>query len=330
MERTLSVIVPAYNVENYIERCLDSFLNLRALRDMEILIVDDGSTDQTAELAEKYCQKYPDQFRLFSKENGGHGSAVNYGIQIASGKYLKVVDGDDWLEREALPEFIATLKSIESDVVANDFVRVLDTNGKEKRQRVAKNSYHYRREWGFAEAVNEPIIPIHAMTVKTEIWRNNHLKVDEDCFYEDQEFVLYPIPYSSTVYYDPLVIYHYRVGREGQSIDIRFLQKNREQHLQIIEALFAYNSKYKNIPQYKKQYLEQGIADIVDRQYGIYMSMGNAEGIFAEMKAFDQRICREHPGVYMRTRSRRVKLIRKMGFHVWPALIKNAALFGEK
>lgn len=330
MDKTLSVIVPAYNVENYIERCLDSFLNLRALRDMEILIIDDGSTDRTAELAEKYCQKYPDQFRLFSKENGGHGSAINYGIPIASGKYLKVVDGDDWLEREALPEFIATLKAIDSDVVANDFVRVLDASGRKKRQRVATNSYHYRREWGFAEAVNEPIIPIHAMTVKTAIFRDNDLRLDEDCFYEDQEFVLFPIPYSATVYYDPLALYHYRVGRKGQSIELHFLQKNRQQHLRIIEALFDYNSRYGNIPQYKKQYLEQGIADLVDRQYRIYMSMGNEAGILAEMRAFDQRIRREHPGVYAKTRSRRVKMIRKMDFHILPALMKRAARYLEK
>ncbi len=310
MDKTLSVIVPAYNVEKYIERCLDSFLNLHALREMEILVIDDGSTDKTPEIAGQYCQRYPEQFQLFSKENGGHGSAVNYGIRHASGKYLKIVDADDWLEREALAEFIDTLKSIDSDVVANDFVRVNNVNGRKKRQRVAKNFYHYRREWGFAEAVNEPIIPIHAMTVKTAIWRDNCLRVDEDCFYEDQEFVLYPIPYSATVYYDPLVLYHYRVGREGQSTDIRSLKKNREQHLQVIDALLAYHSRYGNIPQYKKQYLEQGIADIVDRQYKIDMSMGS--GMFSELKAFDEQLRKGHPGIYKRTRSWRVKLMRSL------------------
>jgi glycosyltransferase involved in cell wall biosynthesis len=297
---------------------------------MEILVIDDGSTDRTAELAGRYSQKYPEQFKVFSKENGGHGSAVNYGVQQAEGKYLKVVDGDDWLEKDALPEFIANLKRLNSDVVANDFMCSNNKTGQEKRQRVARNPYHYKREWGFAEAVNEPVISIHAMTVRTAIWKENQLAVDEGCYYEDQEIVLYPIPYCTTVYYDPLVVYHYRVGRKGQSVHIDFLQKNRQQHLLVINSLLAYNSRFRNIPQYKKQYLEQGIADMADRQYRIYLSMADDRKIWKELLDFDRKVYLEHPGVYRRTRSWMVKLLRRLEFHVFPAVLKYAARYGEK
>lgn len=81
MEKLLTIVVPAYNVEKYIKNCLDSFIDLSVLRSLEILIVDDGSTDSTASLAHTYEQKYPYSFKMLSKENGGHGSTINYAIR---------------------------------------------------------------------------------------------------------------------------------------------------------------------------------------------------------------------------------------------------------
>ena len=120
MEKILSIVVPAYNVEKYLDQCLSSFVNTEVLRDIEILIINDGSTDRTAEIAEKYCEKYPGCFVLYNKENGGHGSGINYGIEHAKGKYFKVVDGDDWVETVNLPVFVRTLKKIDVDVIASN------------------------------------------------------------------------------------------------------------------------------------------------------------------------------------------------------------------
>ena len=114
MEKLLTIVVPAYNVEKYIKNCLDSFIDLSVLRSLEILIVDDGSTDSTASLAHTYEQKYPYSFKVLSKENGGHGSTINYAIPRATGKYFKVVDGDDWLDKSLLPQFVQLLKHTHS------------------------------------------------------------------------------------------------------------------------------------------------------------------------------------------------------------------------
>ena len=154
MEKLLTIVVPAYNVEKYIKNCLDSFIDLSVLRSLEILIVDDGSTDSTASLAHTYEQKYPYSFKVLSKENGGHGSTINYAIPRATGKYFKVVDGDDWLDKSLLPQFVQLLKHTHSDVISNDFNLVDDRTKKvTKRRKAVSNSYHYNREWGFAEAV---------------------------------------------------------------------------------------------------------------------------------------------------------------------------------
>ncbi len=319
MEKTLSVVIPAYNVEQYIGQCLGSFEDIRALRDMEILVVDDGSTDQTAEIAEKYCRKYPGQYHLFRKENGGHGSAVNYGIRRAEGKYFKVVDGDDWVDKAVLPDFISLLKTLDSDVIASDYNCVQEGTGRIlQKRRSAKNSYHYKREWGFAEAVTEPVITIHSMTVKTKILQENPIHLDENCFYEDQEYILYPIPYCTSVYYDPHPLYQYRLGRKGQSVDIQVMQQRRDQHMRVLESLFDYNDRHKEIQTYKKQYLEKGIAEAVDDEYQIFLSMGNKPEVLEEIKAFDERLKTQQPGVYRECPRKSVWLMRKSGFAAFP------------
>ncbi len=110
MKKILTVVIPAYNIEKYIENCLDSFVIPEVLEDLEVLIVNDGSKDRSADLAAAYEKRYPNSFRVINKENGGHGSTINRGLLEASGKYFKVVDGDDWVEREAFLRLMDCLK----------------------------------------------------------------------------------------------------------------------------------------------------------------------------------------------------------------------------
>ena len=97
-EKILTVTIPSYNVEAYLEDCLESFVNSEVMDDIEVLIVNDGSSDNTAKIAQRYVDKYENTFRLINKENGGHGSTINTGVREAKGKYFKVVDGDDWVD----------------------------------------------------------------------------------------------------------------------------------------------------------------------------------------------------------------------------------------
>ena len=104
--KILSIIVPSYNVEKYLEHTLKSFVEETVLEEIEIIIVDDGSLDHTKYIAEKFCKKYSNTFRLISKKNGGHGSTINCGIEAAIGKYFKVVDGDDWVNTESFGRYV--------------------------------------------------------------------------------------------------------------------------------------------------------------------------------------------------------------------------------
>lgn len=320
MQKILSVVIPSYNVEKYIDKCLRSFVEISCLNDIEIIVVNDGSTDRTAEIAQKYEKEYPSSFVLLNKENGGHGSTINYAIQKARGKYFKVVDGDDWVDTSVLPEFVRLLKKLNSDMISNDFNLVDDETLKfRERRKAVKNLYHYDKEWGFAEAITEPAITIHSLTVKTEILKNNPIKLDEHCFYEDQEYILYPIPYCTTITYSPIALYQYRVGRTGQSVDVNVMIRRQDQHMRVINSLLNYSDMHAdNLPTYKKQYFNQIIAEVIDDEYRIYLAKGKDKSNIREMVSFDQRIKRKYPKIYAACRRKSVWLIRKTNYLIFP------------
>lgn len=319
MEKLLTIVVPAYNVEKYIKNCLDSLIEISVLRSLEILVVNDGSTDRTLQIAKTYENKYPYSIKVLSKENGGHGSAINYAIPRATGKYFKVLDGDDWVDKSQLPKFVELLKYTHSDMISNDFNLVDDRTMKvTKRRKAASNSYHYNREWGFAEAVMDPLVTIHSMTIRTDILQKNDIRVDEHCFYEDQEYILYPIPYCTSITFSPIPLYQYRLGRSGQSVDIKMMIKRHDQHLRVLNALFDYNNVHGSLQTYKKLYLERGIAEAVDDEYQIFLAKGNDEKNIEQMKAFDLKLREEHPGVYAACSRKSVWLLRKTQFKLFP------------
>lgn len=319
MEKLLTIVVPAYNVEKYIKTCLESFVDIKVLRKMEILIVDDGSTDSTAAIAGAYERRYPDSFKVLSKVNGGHGSTINYAIPIARGKYFKVVDGDDWVDKKYLPEFISLLEHTHSDIISNDFNMIDDkTKRIMKRRKAVSHSYHYNREWGFAEAVMDPLVTIHSMTIRTDVLKKNEIRVDEKCFYEDQEYILYPIPYCTSITFSPIPLYQYRLGRSGQSVDIKMMIKRHDQHLRVLNSLLNYNDIHNNMQVYKKMYLEKGIAEATDNEYQIFLAKGSSKKNIEELEMFDRKLREEYPGVYEACERKSIWLIRKTNYRIFP------------
>ncbi len=112
--RLLSVIIPSYNTEIYLARCLDSLLyHSDILKQLDIIVVNDGSKDHTSEIAQEYQAKFPDTITVINKENGGHGSTINAGIKVAQGKYLKVLDSDDWVNINDFGNFVMTPKLVQ-------------------------------------------------------------------------------------------------------------------------------------------------------------------------------------------------------------------------
>lgn len=126
-----SVIVPAYNVEKYIARCIDSLL-AQSLRDIEIIAVDDGSTDETGHILDEYQQKSPDRIKVFHVANQGVSHARNYGIGKATGNCLAFVDSDDWVHPDTYQQMYRILDETDSDLVFCDVTQVFEAGGEER------------------------------------------------------------------------------------------------------------------------------------------------------------------------------------------------------
>lgn len=319
MEKLLTVIVPAYNVERYLDQCLTSFAECPARDDLEVIVVDDGATDGSLALAQRYRFQHPDLFRVFHKDNGGHGSVINFGVEQARGRYLKVVDGDDWVDGEALAGLIGFLRCADADLVASDYNCIEDgTYRLIERRHAARDAGHYGRSLGFDVAAAEEVMKIHSLTIRTALLRENGIRLTENCFYEDAEYALLPIPFCETVAYDDHCVYQYRLGRAGQSVDIQSLTARRGEHLRILESLFALSDRCADADAGHRAYLDRGIALFVQNQYQIYLALGFKEGAFAEMRAFDRRLRAEQPGVYGAVWKKSIWVIRKTGYAAYP------------
>lgn len=325
-KKILSIVVPAYNVEAYLEKCLESFAEASVMSKIEVLIVNDGSKDGTSDIAKKYCEKYPDTYKLYNKVNGGHGSTINYGIQYATGKYFKVIDGDDWINREKLPEYIEMLGRADTDAVASNYLCIRDeTYEVLQEKKCTSNVAHFGKTLSFANGEVQEVIKMHALTIKTEILQNNNIAIDEKMYYVDAEYITFPIPYVDTVYYYDEFIYMYRLGRSGQSVNIKSMQKNREQHMTVLNNLlqfykenFVEKEDTTKLFESRKVYVEKCIAQLVENQFQIYISMGLQKGIYRELKEWDRSLKKMYPGIYRATAKKSISLLRATNYLILP------------
>ena len=222
--KLLSIAIPCYNSEAYMRKCVESLL--AGGEDVEIIIVDDGSKDKTAEIADDYAQKYPSIVKAVHQENGGHGSAVNTGIDNATGLYFKVVDSDDWLKKEAYLQVLDTLKELTGgsetlDMLVCNFV--YEKEG-EKRKKVM----HYRHilpadkivAWEDCRHFGKGhYILMHSVIFRTKLLKECGIRLPEHTFYVDNLYVFEPLPYVRKLYYLDVNLYRYYIGREDQSVN---------------------------------------------------------------------------------------------------------------
>ena len=254
-------------MEKYIEQCLNSFADGRFNDTLEVLIVNDGSTDGTVKIAEQYVQKYPDIFRIINKENGGHGSTINRGIKEAIGKYYKPVDGDDWLDTENLVSVIDRLKEIDVDLAVTDFFYYYSKTKQIKKD--TRNFYNNNTAHGFD--LSNCILLFQQIIYKTSILKENNLYFSEKVFYEDTEFCLYPVEFVKTITYIPIGLYYHRLDREGQSISIESKIKYINDIRQIAVNIFNFYKRKKN-KNNKKTFYKKRILDFMDFYYYLTIS----------------------------------------------------------
>lgn len=254
----LTLTVPCFNSQDYMDRCIDSLLEGGS--DVEIIIIDDGSTDRTAEIADYYGALYPDIVRVVHKENGGHGSGVNMGLELATGEYFKVVDSDDWLDREAYRKLLAQIKEFcrqgfraeRPDLFVCNYI--YDHLYEDVRKQVNyRNVFPPETICGWNDMrhfrVSQYLI-MHALIFRTGILRRAGIRLPEHTFYVDNLFANQPLSYVKNIYYMDVDLYHYFLGREDQSVNAAVLMKRIDQQI-LVTKLVASCSDLKQI---KKTY----------------------------------------------------------------------------
>ena len=305
MDKLLTVSIAAYNVEKYIKQTLMHILENRyisnsLLSEIEVLIIDDGSTDNTVQLAKQYEEKYPHIIKVISKENGGHGSTINTGIRVASGKYFKALDGDDWFDEYGLFLVLKCLENADSDMIITDFMKCYENGHFVPVQIKGINSLIDRKEYDFDEIINQiQWIPYHAAIYKTSILQDYNIQIDEKSFYVDTEFMLYPIPFIQSLMYVNCCLYCYRLGLEGQSVSKESRIKNIADGRKVADALLImYQEQKANFSSEKRNYIIRGIGGHCVWHYRSSLLLQANKKTKGDLIMFDKRIKSVSEGIY--------------------------------
>ena len=266
--KLLTIAIPSYNSENYLSKCIESLLP--GGEDVEILVVNDGSKDNTSAIGHEYEAKYPGIVKVIDKDNGGHGSAVNAGVEHATGLFFKVVDSDDWVKKSAYLEILDKLKDFAGsdvilDMLISNFVYEKEGAAKKKVMRYAhalpKDTVFTWNDVG--HFFKGQYILMHSVIYRTKLLRECGMKLPDHTFYVDNIFVYEPLPYVKNMYYMDVNFYRYYIGREDQSVNEKVMIGRVDQQLRVNKLMIDYtvrNRKMifvnKRLKQYMLNYLE--------------------------------------------------------------------------
>ena len=240
----ITFAIPCYNSEAYMEKAINSIL--LAGEDVEILIVNDGSSDRTKKIGKQYAEQFPSIVRVINKENGGHGDAVNSGLSQASGKYFKVVDSDDWVDEDSLMKLLEVIKGFvseeeEVDMIVSNYVY-------EKTGVEHKKVIHYRNvlpqneifRWDDIGSFHlDQYILMHSVMYRTEMLKLCQLKLPKHTFYVDNIYVYYPLPHVRRLYYLDVDFYRYFIGREDQSVNEKIMISRVDQQIYVTKSMIS-------------------------------------------------------------------------------------------
>lgn len=235
--KLLTFAIPCYNSESYMEHCIESILP--GGEDVEIIIVDDGSKDRTAEIADRYAKEYPTICRAIHQENGGHGEAVNTGIRNATGLYFKVVDSDDWVDYDSYMKILDKLRELVGSNTSLDMLLanyVYEKEGAKHKKVMRQTGFPKERIFNWNDIrhfYKGHYILMHSVIYRTKLLRECGLELPKHTFYVDNIYVYKPLPHVRTMYYMDVDFYRYFIGRDDQSVNEKVMIGRIDQQLKV-------------------------------------------------------------------------------------------------
>jgi glycosyltransferase involved in cell wall biosynthesis len=302
----LSISIASYNVSSFIIQILCNLLRSKYANKLEVLVINDGSKDNTVEVVEEFINKYykgknQSIIRMIDKPNGGHGSTINKGIELATGKYFRLLDGDDYYVINQLDKFMEFIENEDSDMIFTEYYEDFAVNGEYKKTDLYKKMIP-----GYQYKFDEICVPgnekidwgplLHTTTYKTNLLQNLKFKIDEHCFYVDNEFNLMGTFVSNTVTFYPLYIYSYYLGRAGQSVSPESYKKNVKQLEKVcMRIIEEYNARKDSLSKEKQNYIEKHmVINLCYTMYWIVTELYKEKNPFIE---FDDKL-KKYPEYY--------------------------------
>lgn len=243
--KLLSIIIPTYNMAVLLSRCLDSLVQAQHAELLDILVVNDGSRDNSSEVAHQYEVKYPNVVCVIDKPNGNYGSTINAALPVATGKYVKILDSDDWFDTDVLDKFISELQQKEADMVISHFTQ-LGPNGSREVVRyntMGREPYTYGKVYELDDVLKDGYIRfflMHALTYRTNLLREIGYRQTEGISYTDTEWACFPTFHAKSIMFLDLNLYQYNLDRVGQTMDREIVIRSLPQIEKVTDSMLAY------------------------------------------------------------------------------------------
>lgn len=303
--KILSIAIPCYNSQEYMRKCIESLLP--GGEDVEILVIDDGSKDDTAKIADEYAEKYPTIVRAIHQENGGHGEAVNAGIRNATGLYFKVVDSDDWVDAESYPKVLRKLKELLGGPNTVDMLicnYIYDKIGvKRKKIMQYRHLLPVDEVFGWKDVHTRigHYMLMHSVIYRTNLLKECSLELPKHTFYVDNLFVFQPLPYVRNMYYMDVEFYHYYIGREDQSVNEQIMISRIDQQIRVNKLMIDTMAETKGLGKSCRKYMVSYLDIIMTVSSMLLIKSGTDEN-FRKKQELWQYLRSADRGLYLKIR----------------------------
>lgn len=287
----LSIIVPCYNSADYLQRCVKPVLPYGDR--VELLLIDDGSTDQTPQLADQLANQY-DFIHAVHQPNGGHGQAINTGMAHAHGFYFKVVDSDDWMDEENLKEALDYLQStLENDEPIDMLISnfIFDRVGSHHKKTMNYPQLPTRQDFGW-DQVRFPFgkyLLMHSVIYRTSLLTTEaHLQLPKHTFYVDNIYVFEPLIYVKKMYYLDINLYHYFLGRDDQSVNDAVMITRADQQLRVNRIMLDFYVRNEDINPRLQSYLRKYLQIITTITSVLLIKQNTKESLAAKKQLWKE------------------------------------------
>lgn len=314
--KNLSVIIPSYNMEKYLPKCLGSLIVAPELMEkLEVLIVNDGSKDRTSEIAHGFAEKWPETFKVLDKKNGNYGSCINAALPEAAGRFVKVLDADDSFDTAAFGEFLTYISCQTEpfpDLILTDYDEVDETGAV---MRHVESPIVPNRTVSVGEFLNaRSDVQMHAFAYKTSVVREMGYRQLEGVSYTDVEWVRIPMLKVRTLVRCPVTLYKYLVGRVGQTMDAQKRAKSWWMVGEVaLDMLRQFGRLSDGCSEEVREEVLRRILGVVELVYsGAICGISGCRGII-DLKEFDDRLRLQNEDAY--ARMNRIVYSQRLPYH---------------